>query len=123
MVLPRLCLPIVDLFWRSKEIDALFLLDHNDNTCNVELRPKGIIIRFRSLLETYALVVPYYKLTLFKGTSEAYSVHADHHKVSVSAQSEPMRLFFKKIQQQKVKNTQDYLWTQRYLQNNLTFIQ
>ena len=93
----------------SKEIDALFLLDHNDNTCNVELRPKGIILRFRSLLETYALVVPYYKLTLFKGTSEAYSVHADHHKVSVSAQSEPVRLFFKKIQQQKAKNTQDFL--------------
>ncbi|MDA0779683.1 MAG: hypothetical protein O2810_02385 [Bacteroidetes bacterium] len=93
----------------SKEIDALFLLDHNVNTCNVELRPKGIILRFRSLLETYALIVPYYKLTLFKGTSDAYSVHTDHHKVSVSAQSEPVRLFFKKIQQQKAKNTEDYL--------------
>ncbi|CAI8171084.1 MAG: Uncharacterised protein [Bacteroidota bacterium] len=93
----------------SKEIDALFLLDHNDNTCNVELRPKGIILRFRSLLETYALIVPYYKLTLFKGKSDVYSVHADHHKVSISSKSKPIRLFFKKIQQQKANNTKDYL--------------
>lgn len=93
----------------SKEIDALFLLDQNDNTCNIELRPKGIIVRFRSLLETFALVVPYYKLTVFKGTSDIYSIHIDHHKVSVSAQSEPVRLFFKKVQQQKALASQDYL--------------
>lgn len=93
----------------SKEIDALFLLDQNDNTCNIELRPKGIIVRFRSLLETFALVVPYYKLTVFKGTSDTYSIHIDHHKVSVSAQSEPVRLFFKKVQQQKALASQDYL--------------
>ena len=93
----------------SKEIDALYLLDHNDNTCNIELRPRGVILRFRSLLETYALIVPYYKLTLFKGTSDVYSVHAEHHKVSVSAQSETVRIFFKKIQHQKAMNSQDYL--------------
>ena len=93
----------------SKEVEALFLLDHNDNTCNIELRPKGIILRFRSLLETYALVIPYYKLTLFKGTSEGYSVHFEHHKVTISAQSEPVRLFIKKIQQQKAKISKDYL--------------
>lgn len=93
----------------SKEIEALFLLDHNDNTCNIELRPKGIILRFRSLLETYALVIPYYKLTLFKGTSDAYSIHFEHHTVSVSAQSEPVRVFFKKIKQQKAEISQDYI--------------
>lgn len=93
----------------SKEIDALFLLDHNDNTCHIELRPKGVILRFRSLLETYALVVPYYKLTLFKGTSDAYSLHSEHHKISVSAQSESVRLFFKKMQLYKAKNSENYL--------------
>ena len=93
----------------SKEIDVLFLLDHNENSCNIELRPKGIILRFRSLLETYALVVPYYKLTLFKGTSGSYSVHFEHHKVKISAQSEPVRVFFKKIQHQKAAISKDYL--------------
>ena len=51
----------------SIEIHNLLVLDHNTNSCNIELRPKGIIVRFRSLLETYALIIPYYKLQLYKG--------------------------------------------------------
>jgi hypothetical protein len=93
----------------SKEIDSLFVLDHNDNTCNIELRPNGIILRFRSLLETYGLIIPYYKLTLFKGSGEAYSIHMEHHKVSISSKSKSVREFFKKIQQQKASISGDYL--------------
>ena len=36
----------------SIDIHNLLILDNNRNTCNIELRPKGIILRFRSLLET-----------------------------------------------------------------------
>ena len=93
----------------SKEIDSLFVLDHNDNTCNIELRPNGIILRFRSLLETYGLIIPYYKLTIFKGTGEAYSIHMEHHKVSISAKSKNVRDFFKKILQQKARISDNYL--------------
>lgn len=93
----------------SKEIDSLFVLDHNDNTCNIELRPNGIILRFRSLLETYGLIIPYYKLTIFKGTGEAYSIHMEHHKVGISAKSKNVRDFFKKIQQQKARISDNYL--------------
>ena len=93
----------------SKEIDSLFVLDHNDNTCNIELRPNGIILRFRSLLETYGLIIPYYKLTIFKGTGEAYSIHMEHHKVGISAKSKNIRDFFKKIQQQKARILDNYL--------------
>ena len=49
----------------SVEIHNLLILDHNVNVCNIELRPKGIIVRFRSLLETYGLIIPYYKLKLY----------------------------------------------------------
>ena len=93
----------------SKEIDSLFVLDHNENTCNIELRPNGIILRFRSLLETYGLIIPYYKLTVFKGTGEAYSIYMEHHKVSISTKSKNVREFFKKIQQQKACISRDYL--------------
>ena len=92
----------------SKEIDSLFVLDHNDNTCNIELRPNGIILRFRSLLETYGLIIPYYKLNIFKGTGEAYSIHMEHHKVGISAKSKNVRDFFKKIQQQKARISDNY---------------
>ncbi|MDG1822565.1 MAG: hypothetical protein P8H25_04225 [Flavobacteriaceae bacterium] len=101
--------PKLHVITASKEVDNLFLLDQNNNTCNIELRPKGIILRFRSLLETYALVIPYYKLTLFKGRSDAHSVHFEHYKITVSSQSEPVRIFFKKIQKLKAQISENYL--------------
>ena len=101
--------PKLHVISSSKEIDSLFVLDHNENTCNIELRPNGIILRFRSLLETYGLIIPYYKLTVFKGTGEAYSIHMEHHKVSISTKSKNVREFFKKIQQQKACISRDYL--------------
>ena len=36
----------------SKEIIELLRLDNNINYCNIEIRKNGVIIRFRSLLET-----------------------------------------------------------------------
>ena len=85
----------------SKEIDSLFVLDHNDNTCNIELRPKGIIVRFRSLLETYALVIPYYKLVLFKGKSNEYAIYKDHFVLKIKIDNRNILSFFKKIMKQK----------------------
>ena len=43
----------------DSKINNLLNLDNNTNQCNIELRPKGIIISFRSLLETFALIVPF----------------------------------------------------------------
>jgi hypothetical protein len=64
----------------SPEISNLLALDMNLNYCNIELRQKGIIIRFRSLLETYAWVIPFWKLNMFKN-GNAYSIYADGHKM------------------------------------------
>ena len=41
-------------------IENLLNLDNNLNYCNIEIRPKGIIIHFKSLLEIYGLIVPFY---------------------------------------------------------------
>ena len=43
----------------NSEIENLLNLDNNDNRCNIEIRKKGIIVRFRALLETYALIIPF----------------------------------------------------------------
>lgn len=85
----------------SKEIHALYTLDHNNNSCNIEMRPKGIILRFRSLLETYALVIPYYKLQLYKGEAESYTVYMDHHFLRIMARSASDHAFFRKILKEK----------------------
>lgn len=88
----------------SIDIHNLLVLDNNRNTCNIELRPKGIIIRFRSLLETYALVIPYYKLNLYKGKSQEYSIYKDKQFVKVIAVSKATFKFFSKLSAEKANN-------------------
>ena len=56
----------------DKIIENLLLLDQNINNCNIEIRSNGIIIYFRSLLETYGLIIPYYKLVVFKVSENEY---------------------------------------------------
>ena len=79
--------PKLKIVSSSPKIANLLLLDNNLDVCNIEIRPKGIIVRFRSLLETYAMVIPFYKLSVFKGKSASYSVHA----LSLIHISEPTR--------------------------------
>jgi len=85
----------------SIDIYNLLVLDHNINTCNIELRPKGIIVRFRSLLETYGLIIPYYKLKLYKGKAKEYSIYMEHHYIKVVADRKGVHDFFAKISTQK----------------------
>ena len=51
----------------SNDIVELLKLDNNINQCNIEIRSNGIIVRFRALLETYGLVIPFYKMVIYKG--------------------------------------------------------
>jgi len=88
----------------SIDIHNLLVLDNNRNTCNIELRPKGIILRFRSLLETYALVIPYYKLTLYKGKAKEYSIYKDKQFVKVAADTKTTFKFFSKLSAEKATN-------------------
>lgn len=88
----------------SIDIHNLLVLDNNANTCNVEMRPKGIIIMFRSLLETFALVIPYYKLHLYKGRAEEYSLYRDHYHIKVKADHPEIHKYFKKILNYKTDN-------------------
>ncbi|BAO54207.1 hypothetical protein [Nonlabens marinus] len=85
----------------SIQIYNLMILDINKNTCNIELREKGIIIRFRSLLETYALPIPFYKLTLYKGRAEEYSLYRDNYFVKILANKKSIHKFMDKISQLK----------------------
>ncbi|WP_010181889.1 hypothetical protein [Aquimarina agarilytica] len=69
----------------SMHIYNLLQLDQNTNTCNIELRPKGIILAFQKRLETYVLVIPYYKLSIYKGSSNEYSFHKDTYFIKILA--------------------------------------
>ena len=88
----------------DSKISNLLNLDNNINKCNIEIRPKGIIIRFRSLLETYGLIVPFYKLKLFKGKANEYSIYNDNYFIKVEVNKKDEYDFFKKITKMKVSN-------------------
>lgn len=88
----------------SVEIHNLLILDNNRDTCNVEMRPKGVIVRFRSLLETFALVIPYYKLTVYKGDLAVYSIYRDNHFIKVEADTKAVQKFFRKMLDYKADN-------------------
>ncbi len=88
----------------SSGIRDLLLLDNNLDCCNIEMRPKGIIVRFRSLLETFALVIPYYKLTIYKGDFAVYSIFRDHHFIKVRSDTKAIQKYFRKILDYKADN-------------------
>lgn len=88
----------------SVDIYNLLVLDQNTNSCNIELRPNGIIVRFRSLLETYGLIIPYYKLKLYKGKAEEYSIYLDQHRIKVAATTKSTHAFFKKLSREKINS-------------------
>jgi len=88
----------------SVEIRNLLILDNNTDSCNIEMRPKGIIVRFRSLLETFALVIPYYKLTVYKGDFAIYSIFMDNYFIKVKSDTKAIQKYFRKILDYKVDN-------------------
>lgn len=71
----------------SLDIQHILNIDQSTNTCNIELRPFGIIIGFQKRLETYNLVIPYYKLTIYKGSSDEYTFFKDQHFIRVLVKS------------------------------------
>ncbi len=85
-------------------IENLLNLDNNLNCCNIEIRPKGIIIHFKSLLETYGLIVPFYKLKIFKGKANEYSIYIDNFFIKVNASEKNEHDFFKKILKLRATN-------------------
>ncbi|MFT4943615.1 MAG: hypothetical protein ACJAYD_000933 [Patiriisocius sp.] len=88
----------------SVQIHNLLILDSNRNQCNIEMRPQGIIVGFRSLLESYALVIPYYKLVLYKGKAEEYSIYKDNYFIKIQARGKDKEIhrFIQKVLNAKV---------------------
>jgi hypothetical protein len=90
---------------KSVQIHNLMILDNNRDQCNIEMRPNGIIVGFRSLLESYALIIPYYKLSLYKGKAEEYSIYRDNYFIKIEARSKDNSIhrFMQKIMAAKAE--------------------
>ena len=84
----------------SNDIELL-KLDNNINQCNIEIRSNGIIVRFRALLETYGLVIPFYKMVIYKGEKKIYSIYIDNQYIKFLADKKSIHSFIKKINKLK----------------------
>ena len=92
----------------DKDIENLLILDHNLNYCNIEMRPNGIIVYFRVLLETYALIIPYYKLVIFKVDAQEYTLNIDQKFVKIKVKGKSNHGFFRRIMEQKAIDYDKY---------------
>ena len=92
----------------NKEIADILNKNNSIKYANIELRPNGIIIGFQSQLEVYALVIPFYKLVVFK-PGDSITFHIDQYFVSFNFSSTDKKFaeFIKKIENQKL--LQSYL--------------
>lgn len=79
----------------SDAISELLNRDNNRNICNIELRPSGIIVGFRSNLESY------YRNLVFSTTTHTYVVASknDFMEISRKANAYSIHLFMKKLEQ------------------------
>ena len=75
--------------------------DHNYG--NIELRPKGILIRINKRLKQFTWVIPYYHLVIYKINGS--SIHAQGKFVHFRANKtfKENKKFFDKLMDQKVK--------------------
>lgn len=89
----------------SVQIHNLLILDSYRNVCSIEIRPKGVLLSFRSILETYALVIPYHKLKIYKGDSQQYSIYMDSYFVKVKADQKRIHQFMRKVLDKKLDVT------------------
>ncbi|UGU14589.1 hypothetical protein LS482_12875 [Sinomicrobium kalidii] len=93
--------PKMDIVSSSVQLHNLLILNQTDSTCIIELRPQGIILRFTAILDKYALVIPYYKLSIHKVNTNLYIIYKDDYHVKVDARNETGRDFIKKILKSK----------------------
>jgi len=101
--------PPLEITSASSSIYNLLSLNNDRNRCNLELRPNGVLLRFRARLDSYTLVIPFYKLVLYKGDFAQYSIYRDNHFVKVKADTKAIQKFFTKLLEAKASNTPESL--------------
>jgi|GEM_PF-846131 len=88
----------------SMEIQNLLILNEGINTCNIEIKKDGILIRFQVNMESFALVIPFYKLKFNKGQAEQYTFHRDQYFINIQADRPANHEFIRKIRTIKAEH-------------------
>ena len=102
--------PRLTIIDASDQIKELLLRDSYINYCNIEMRPGGIVVGFRSRLETYAWCIPYNKLSVFKN-EHSFTIYAEKEKMVIQNKNKSGAAFFRKLLNLKSKfiNSEEYV--------------
>jgi len=93
----------------SPNMQSMMNLVSDVNYGNIELRPKGILLRINKGLENFTWIIPYYHLVIYKINGS--SIHAQGKFVHFRANKtfKENKTFFDKLMDEKVKY--DMLYT------------
>lgn len=80
----------------STAIQLLLNKDNYINYCNIEIRPGGIIVGFRSILETYGWVIPFNKLVIEK-SAKHHSIHSNKDFIKFTGSEHSLNSFMQKL--------------------------
>ena len=94
--------PKLEILQASTDLHNILSVNQDRLRCSIELRPKGVIIHFKSRLDTYALPIPYHKLSIYKGESNSYSLFMDQYKLKINASDSMVKAFIQKVLNAKV---------------------
>jgi len=88
----------------SPLIEGMLQYDDQPNHCNMELRRRGVITLFKYRLETYAWVIPYAKLSIYK-SEDIYRIYGDAEFVKVERMlnSSALKEFVRKMMKLRVE--------------------
>lgn len=102
--------PRLEILKASHDISIILNKTNVLKFANIELRPKGIIIGFQSQLEVFALVIPFYKLVIFK-PGNSITFHIDQHFISIDTSKNTKKImdFMHKIDEQKAKQSYEFI--------------
>ena len=95
--------PKLEILQTSTDLHTLLAVNQDRLRCSIELRPNGILIHFKSRLDTYSLPIPYHKLSIYKGEAATYSVFMDQHKIKFSAKDPKVKAFITKVLNEKAQ--------------------
>ena len=95
--------PKLEILQTSTDLHTLLAVNQDRLRCSIELRPNGILIHFKSRLDTYALPIPYHKLSIYKGEAATYSVFMDQHKIKFNAKDPKVKAFITKVLNEKAQ--------------------
>lgn len=100
--------PRLVIAYATEAIDKLLSVDNRTRYCNIELRPKGLILSFRSRLETYACIMPYNNLTMIRSTGFLeLTSQGNHVKLDGFTNNRSAKNFLRKIINTKASLIED----------------